>query len=270
MAIVTISRGSGSGGQRLAARLAETLGYGLVSREDVVKAATAYGVPGEKLREALVAAPGFWDRFKHERRRYLAVVQAGLCERVQGDRVVYHGNAGHLLLHGVSHVACVRLIAPMQARAKVVMEREGVVSDEAVRLLEEVDAERKNWTSFLYGVDWLDPNLYDLTINLRTLSLEGAVRVAAEAVQRDEFEPTEESRKAMQDLLVASRVRAALATDEVTGTADVEVRADDGVVHLKGKLRQSGLADAIIQVTQTVEGVSAVNREQLGTPDLLV
>jgi len=151
-----------------------------------------------------------------------------------------------------------------------VMEREGVSSSEAVRIIEEVDDERKNWTSFLYGVDWLDPNLYDLTINLRTLSLEGAVRVAAEAVQRDEFEPTEESRKAMQDLLVASRVRAALATDEVTGTADVEVRADDGVVHLKGKLRQSGLADAIIQVTQTVEGVSAVNREQLGTPDLLV
>ncbi len=270
MAIVTISRGSGSGGQLLAERLAKTLGYDLVSREDVVQAAAAYGVPGEKLREALVAAPGFWDRFKHERRRYLAVVQAGLCERVQGDRVVYHGNAGHLLLHGISHVVCMRLIAPMQMRANVVMEREGVVSDEAVRLLEEIDAERKNWTSFLYGVDWLDPNLYDLTINLRTLSLEGAVRIAAEAVQRREFEPTEESRKAMADLVVASRVQAALATDEATASAEVKVRADDGVVYLKGKLRQSGLAGAIVQVAEKVAGVKKVNREQLGAPDLLV
>lgn len=254
----------------MAEHLAEALGYGLVSREDVVQTATAYGVPGDKLREALVAAPGFWDRFKHERRRYLAVVQAGLCERVQGDRVVYHGNAGHLLLHGVSHVVCMRLIAPMQMRAHVVMEREGVVMDEAVRLLEEVDAERKNWTSFLYGVDWLDPNLYDVTINLRTLSAEGAVRVAAAAVQRQEFEPTAESRKAMADLVVASRVQAALATDEVTASAEVKVRADDGIVYLKGKLRQTGLSSAIVQVAEKVDGVKKVNRDQLGAPDLLV
>jgi len=270
MAIVTISRGSGSGGQRLAERLAETLGYELVSREDVVEAATAYGVPGDKLREALVAAPGFWDRFKHERRRYLAVVQAGLCERVQGGRVVYHGNAGHLLLHGVSHVLCMRLIAPMEMRVKLVMEREGVTSNEAARIIEEVDTERKNWTSFLYAVDWLDPSFYDLTINLRTLDVDGAVRIAAEAVRSREFEPTEASRQALADLTLASRVQAALATNEATASADVEVHADHGLVFLKGRLRESSLVTSVIEVTQKIEGVNEVDRDQLGAPDLLV
>ena len=254
----------------MAKRLAETLGYSLVSREDVVQAATAYRVPGDKLREALVAAPGFWDRFSHDRRRYLALVQAGLCERVQGDRVVYHGNAGHLLMHGVSHVLCIRLIAPMETRVKLVMEREGVSSSEAVRIIEEVDDERKNWTSFLYGVDWLDPNLYDVTINLRTLDLDSAVRIASEAVRRPEFEPTEASRRALANLTLASSVQAALATHEDTASADVEVRADDGVVFLKGTLRETNLTDAVIRVARQVDGVTDVNRDQLGAPDLLV
>jgi osmotically-inducible protein OsmY len=112
--------------------------------------------------------------------------------------------------------------------------------------------------------------LYDLVINLRTLDLDGAVHVAAETVRRTEFETTAESRKAMADLLVASRVRAALAINEETATAEVDVRADKGLVYLKGKLRPTGLAESVIEVTRKVRGVQNVNRDELGAPDLLV
>jgi cytidylate kinase len=42
MPIITISRGSGSGGQLLAEALGETLGYEVVSREEVVHEAAAF------------------------------------------------------------------------------------------------------------------------------------------------------------------------------------------------------------------------------------
>ena len=48
MAIITISRGSASGGLFLAQGLSEKLGYALVSREDVIQAAARQGVSGDK------------------------------------------------------------------------------------------------------------------------------------------------------------------------------------------------------------------------------
>ena len=50
MAIVTISRGSGSGGLLLAERLAEELDYDVVSREDIIREAATFGAPEEKLQ----------------------------------------------------------------------------------------------------------------------------------------------------------------------------------------------------------------------------
>jgi cytidylate kinase len=270
MPIITISRGSASGGLLLAQGLAERLGYELVSREDIIERASRFGVSEQRLQEALLKPVRFWDRFGHERRQYLAFVQEALCERAVRDRLIYHGNAGHLLLWGISHVLCVRLIAPMAYRIRMVMERRQLEREAAIHYIEERDSQRKNWTHFLYGVDWLDPSLYDLTINLQTLAIESAVELVAATAQRREFQPTAESTKAMADLLLASRVRAALAADKTTVSADVEVRADGDVVYLRGKVRPSSMVEAIMRVVAGVDGVREVDRANLDAPDYTV
>jgi cytidylate kinase len=270
MAIVTISRGSGSGGQELAGQVAKELGYGIVSREEVVREATRFGASETALREALLKPPGLWDRFQHERRRYLAFVQAALCERVQQDDVVYHGNAGHLLLPGVSHVLRVRLIAPVEFRDRVLREREDISDDEAVEQITKLDREREKWTRFLYGVDWLDAELYDLCINLRTLDVADAVRLVEFAARSPRFESTAESRQALADLVLQSRVGAALAADPRTASAEVQLRVEDGVVYLRGRLRPASLVDAVLDVAAGVAGVERVDREDLAAPDYTV
>jgi cytidylate kinase len=270
MAVITISRGSASGGLRLAEGLAKLLDYELLSREDIFRAALEFGGLEEKLRKALLNPPGFWERFKHERRRYLVLVQAALCARVQKDRVIYYGNAGHLLLRGVSHVLCIRLIAPMSFRVQTLMERDDMRRDRAIEHIEEVDQQRRDWTRFLYGVDWMDPALYDLTINLKTLDIDGAVELAATAARRKEFQPTEASAKVLDNLALASKVQAALATTEETESVDLEVDAEDGTVFLKGKLRTASLVEATIRVAENVEGVQGVDREHLDAPEFTV
>jgi cytidylate kinase len=270
MAIVTISRGSASGGLLLAEGLAAKLGYEIVSREEIVHEAARFGVPEDKLQEALLNAPRFWQRFSHDRRRYLAFVQAALCEHAQRDRIIYHGNAGHLLLRGVSHVVCIRLIASLPFRIRMVMERLELTREEALHYIQKKDEQRRNWTRFLYGEDWLDPGLYDLVINLNTLDVEGAVQIAAAAVERQEFEVTEESRKSMANLVLSSRVRAALAANSETASADVEVDAREGVVSLKGKIRPAKMIDPVIEVASGVDGVRRVDRENLDSPDFTI
>lgn len=270
MPIITISRGSASGGLSLAQDLAKRLGYALVSREDVIREASASGVSETELRAALLKPVRIWNRFGHERRRYLAFVQQALCERASGDRIIYHGNAGHLLLRGVAHVLCVRLIAPLDYRIRIVMERQDLSEQDAFRYIEEMDRQRRDWTRFLYGVDWLDPGLYDLTINLQTLTVSGAADLVSAAAQRPEYQPTPASRAAMANLLVASRVRAALAADPTTASADVEVHADGDVVHLRGKVRPASLVPPILEVAARVPGVRKVSRDDLEAPDYTV
>lgn len=267
MAIITISRGSASGGLLLAQGIAEKMGYKLVSREDILQSASKYGVSAEKLQEALLKPPGFWERFKHERKRYLSFVQAALCEQAKEDRIIYHGNAGHILLQGISHILCVRIIAPMSFRIHMLMERESMVREEAVRYIDKMDRQRKDWTLFLYGVDWLDPDLYDLTVNLKTLDIEGAVDLVAAAAEREVFQTTAESKKAMDDLYLASCVRSALAADHQTASVEVEIEADAGVVYLKGRIRPQAAIDSVLEIAGRVEGVREINREGLGTPD---
>lgn len=270
MPIITISRGSGSGGRLLAEALGETLGYEVASREEVVHEASAFGATEEALQAALLKPPGLWDRVHHERHRYLAFVQAALCHRVRNGRIVYHGNAGHLLLPGIDHVICVRLIAPVEFRVRLLRERTGMSEAEAVDHCHKVDRQREKWTRFLYGVDWLDPHLYDLSVNLRTMAVEDAVETVAVLSRAPRFQPTEESRRAMADLLLSSRVRAALAADDRTASAEVGLRANDGVVFLRGRLRPASLVSAVIEVAGGVEGVERVDRDDLAAPEFTV
>jgi hypothetical protein len=83
MPILTISRGSLSGGTALAECVAQRLGYGCVSREVLVEAAAKYGVPEAKLSDFLDKVPGFWERLTVSRRLYLFFIQAIMCEFAQ-------------------------------------------------------------------------------------------------------------------------------------------------------------------------------------------
>lgn len=255
MSIITISRGTFSGGAELAACLHQQLGYRVVSREIVAQAASTYGVSEERLLDALERRPGLIGRFMHDRRRYLAFVRVALCESASQDDLVYHGHAGHFLLAGVRHVLRIRLIAPMALRMRKLRERTGLEGQEAIAYIERVDRERARWAEFLYGADWQDPSLYDLTINLGHVDLEGACRAVAGLTSRPGFQADEASRQAMADLLLASRVAAALAADPETANAEVDVRARGGLVEIEGKIADPLLVQHVNDRARAVEGV---------------
>ena len=262
--IITISRGSFSGGTVLAECVAEKLGYRLLSREILAAAAKRYGVAEDKLARALERAPGLWERLGRERQLYITYIQAALCEFLQEDNVVYHGHAGHLLLRGITHVLRVRIIAPMDYRIGAAMASLRCGREEAEAHVRRVDEDRARWTRFLYDIDWDSPLLYDLVVNLEGMSVETACAVVRATAGQPEFQPTVASRKALRDLTLACRVRAALAKDEVTARLEVEVAADDGTAILQGSLRDEEEAQTVRAVVARVAGVAAVAADRLG------
>jgi cytidylate kinase len=235
--------------------LAEKLGYRCIDRDVIVERAAAYGVPQEDLRDAMSKPPSFWDRLSHRKYLYLTLMQAALTQEVQAGRTVYHGNAGHLLLRGVSHVLRIRVIAPMHFRVTQVRDRLSMTEADALAYIQRMDHDRQKWTHYLYGVDWGNPALYDLVVNVEALDMLHACRIVAEAASLPCFAETAESQAAMDDLALASRVRARLAMAPATSAIETDVRAHRGSVSVRSVPPVRALPAEVEAIVRQVRGV---------------
>ncbi len=261
MSIVTISRGTFSGGKQLAECLAGSLGYECLSREVMLEAAQKYGVSADAIAAAIEKAPRFLDRLGRHRDAYVAFFRATLCEYASRGNLVYHGNAGHFLLAGVGHVLRARVVAPLEYRIVAAMNRLSVSRAEAIAYIDKVDRERTRWTQFLYHVSWEDPHHYDVVLNLENMTMDTACDILAHMARRPDFQPTSESEAAMRNLTVKSRVLAAFALDPSTSDAAAEVLVDEGRVTLHGWARTQAGLEAMIEVAKKVDGVTEVASE---------
>ena len=262
MAVISISRGTFSGGKTLAERVAGRLGYPCLGREEVLlEAGKEYGISERELTEAINQPPPFWQQVPGRRVAYLMCLTAALLHRAQAGNLVYHGHAGHFLLSGISHVLRVRVIADMEYRINAAMERMNLKRDEAIVYIDRVDKERIKWTRFLYGIEWGDPSQYDVVLNLERMTIEGASQAIVSMAQLDDFRVTPQSQKAFEDLKVTSGVWAALVRDERTKAASVRVIANSGVVTITGKASASKVVDAIPMVAGQVPGVKEIKNE---------
>ncbi|MCL5268909.1 MAG: cytidylate kinase family protein [Bacteroidetes bacterium] len=263
MAIITISRGSFSGGKSLAECAASKLGYSCISREVLVDAAVRrYDVPEQKLHDALTKKPGLLDHLTREKSHYLMCLRAALVRMVKDERVMYHGHAGHLLLKGVPHLLRVRVIASMEFRIKAVMEDQHSSKKEAIEYIEKVDEERSKWTKFLYHEDWNDSSLYDLVLNIDQLGIADACEVVCCVANMEQYIVTPDSQKLMDNLVLSTEVRGVIACDAARkGVADagVEIEADDGMVTISGTVASLEEADRIRELISSVPSVKAIN-----------
>jgi cytidylate kinase len=280
MPIVTISRGSYSRAKEVAEKVAAKLGFDCVSQEVLVEASEEFNVPEIELLRAFRDAPSFKDRFTFGKERYVAYVQAALLSHFQNDNVVYHGLAGHYFVGGVSHVLKVRIIGKMENRVKELMHREEVfeqaatamkglapkgvtlpkkhramTEEKAWQALKEVDEARREWGLHLYGIDTNDPNLYDLVIHIDNLSTDDAADIISSAAALPCFQATPESQQAMDDLLLAARVKASL----VERYPRANVTAEAGSVYIGIEGAGAREEKEILEAAGQVPGVKNID-----------
>ena len=208
MPIITISRGTLSGGRRTAECLARTLGYPSVGREILQEAARNVGVPVEDLSGKLEAPPSLFARLTQERKTYLLAVQTALAEHCTTGNLVYHGLAGQFLLRGLPGVLAARLIAPLEMRVRALTSaHHGMTRKAAEEFIHNVDEERRRWVKLMYGADVEDSSLYDLTVNLEAISFETACVIIAEAAGQPQYEVTDDVQEGLEAFATACRER---------------------------------------------------------------
>ena len=266
MNIVAISMELGSEAREVARRVAGALAYRLIEREVLLQAAAKYAVKEETLAQADERTLSFWEKFDEDKRRYRIFIESALLSLARDGRVVIAGRGAPLLLKEVAHALKVRIVAPLEVRVERMMAREGLDHRSATLRIKGHDKEQAARFDYLFGVDWTQPEHYDLVVNTGRGSLDTAAELIVQAARLSLYQPTHESRQKIRDLTLASEVRAALAADPLVGSLHIEVSARSGAVTLKGVVFDPATMEAAAVVARRLEAVHSVECEVVEVP----
>ena len=266
MAIVTIFGGTFGDDEALAQNLALTLGYAYVGREVLVKASQRCEIPEAKLNDILEKEPHWWERWQENLRPYRIALQAAMSEAALTDNIVYHGHVGHGLLPDIRHVVRVLLTAPLSFRFEQVRARQGLDTNAARQYIEHVEKARTRRLMALFGTDWHDPGQYALILNMAQISSLGAEKVIANTAKLTDYQATPESRQALEDWALTSRVEAHLLSFPRLRDLPIGVRVMQGEVSLSAIVPHSVSEIEIVGVVRTVPGVKKVSADIVVLP----
>jgi cytidylate kinase len=235
----------------------------------ISQAAQRYGCLEAKLTQLDETKPSFLERFDIETRHYITVLQSALLDVAEQDRAVIMGRSGQMLLRSIPHVLRLFVRAPFELRVRRVMQKmkeEGEPLDHraAADLVRRTDQQKIGRMRYLFDIAWADPTLYDLVINTEKVSFEASVDLVLDLLQRPPLAGTEESRQAVRDRALASRVLGALLAHPQTRKYRITVEAHQGVVQLEG----TAALEAAAEVARTVSGVTDVKAQLIEVPPI--
>jgi cytidylate kinase len=268
--VITISRHPGSLGDTIARALAERLHYRIVERGELVQLAERIGgsdVAWDRAPEMRERSPTFWERLNEERRRYASVLRRVTTQLAEEDDVVIVGLGGGQLLKGLSNVLRLQVIAPMDVRLERVMQRgfddvPGPLSrDRARELIRQRDRDVSGYMRYLFNIDWLEAQHWDMVINTGRFNVSETVDIVAAVVDSGTLEPSPLDRQRLANLSLASRVEASVLCDPTVWANGLKVVAQEGRVRIEGEVITEEDRDAVEQVVRAIEGVRHVEND---------
>ncbi|HOU15647.1 MAG TPA: cytidylate kinase-like family protein [Anaerolineae bacterium] len=210
MAVITISRQYGSGGEEIAARVCDILGYTYFDKNLIVKVAAEVGMFKEEqivdISEDTYMMRNFMERLFGGRRikvqtgplgspkaayvqslneeQGVALMRHTIMGAYQHGNVVIVGRGGQAILREQPGVLHVRIEAPLGARVMRVKEREKITISEATDLTKNKDVAAETYLRTFFDIDWSDPLLYHLTFNTGKWDTDAVAEIIVNALSR--------------------------------------------------------------------------------------
>jgi CMP/dCMP kinase len=223
MAVITISRQFGSGGDEIANRICEVTGYRLFDKQVIARSAAEAGLSDQEVvdyTDENYKVRGFLDRLFGRQRpiaqvriwkentagirvpedlqlteeHALGLVQKAIQIACKEGNFVIVGRGGQVLLKDCPEALHIRIEAPIEQRI-LRLRTQGVLGDlkfadsVAARrayqdLIETRDMASAAYLSRFYGIDWADPTLYHLVVNTARLDLDLAADLIIEMARK--------------------------------------------------------------------------------------
>ncbi len=271
MPIITISRGSCSGGAHLAEELHKRLGWNVLGQEDVsAAAARTYRMTEQELFRGLYLPANFYERFTHRKTRYLLATQATVTELLADGNGIYHGLAGQFLFADLCNALKVRIVAPIDYRIETAMQRFGLQRAEARRHIQDADEYRSRWGRQIFHADITDADLYDLVVNLEHVSIDRAATMIAEIMEGEDYQPTAQCVQEYQDFALEKRVKAELFFNSPYTPDIAEIVVRNSEVILSGDKAFKASEKGLIEFIGAIRGVEKITTDHgtIGAMDI--
>ncbi len=243
MSSIIIFSGAFCHGEELARRLTQALGLDLIVDQTVISEANKRFQTSEKtFHWALSGETSVFNRFTHEKERSIVSLKLVLADMLRKDNLLFTGFAGHLIPKEITHVLRVGLIAETKYRIQVANDEKGLGERDAVKVIRKEDEKAISWVNYLLHKDPWDTALYDIIFPMDKKTVEDAVELILENVQKDVLKITPASKKAVEDFALTAEIEAALGRE---GT-NVSVLAKEGhtvITAENGKKGLEALAD---------------------------
>jgi cytidylate kinase len=257
MPVVAMTREMGSLGKDVAARLSDRMGKPLVHHEIIGILADKMRIRKSHVVRFLDGKAGIWERMTTDTTSVSIYTADETFKLIESGRTgVLRGWGAAHLLRSVPHVVSVRVCAPLETRVTRMMERlntdDRSLVEAEIRLSEEAHGAI---TRRHFGIDWHQPENYDLALNTERLTIDECVDEIASLLEQPHFQETAESMQILANIALQMHVRAALRHDPRTAKMTIGIETSEGRVTLTGVL-EPGLDEAdAIEIASTVEGV---------------
>ncbi len=216
MAVVTISRQYGSGGEQIAVRACELLKCNYFDKQSIAQVASQVGLSEDEFMDFSednykihsffdllttgwrgpraiaqsqawqedLLGPGAETGAIIDEDQSIALIQQAVQTAYRHGNVIIVGRGGQAILQDKRNVLHVRIEAPLEFRRQRLHEKEGLDPAEAESRINQRDRAAASYLKRFYEIDWDDSTLYHLVINAAKFQMEAAAELIGEAVKR--------------------------------------------------------------------------------------
>ncbi len=207
--VICISREVGCGGVNIARMLAAELDkqglckkWKILSKEIILESARELDMDPGKLKNFLkegdrklfddILSAFSEKRFKSDRKISKTMIDLVSSFANDGHCIIV-GRAGHVIARNIEKSLLIKLTAPIDWRAKQIMEKNNLNLRAALEFIDKTEKERENFRKHIAGEN-SGTDEFDLTINLSRISTSDAIQFIRSAAQLKGFFETNKSK----------------------------------------------------------------------------
>jgi cytidylate kinase len=200
----------GTNGEEIARRVADRLRYNFYDTEAIENAAQEMGFLKD-VKDVDGKIPSLFERLFSQRPEiHLDRLNSVIYELASRGNAVFLGRGSHILLGAFKCALHIRVTASLEKRIQNLGER-GFLKGAAIKAIHKSDHEREAFIKFAFGLDWDNPELYDIVLNMDNLTVDLAADTVLHIAQTEEIRARSiDAMKSLEMLGLSRRVEAAL------------------------------------------------------------
>ena len=153
----------------------------------------------------------------------------------------------------------IRIIASLEKRVQNLVGR-GFLRDVAIKAIHKSDREREAFIKFAFGVDWDNPDLYDMVLNMDNLTVDLATDTVLYVARTEEIKArSTDAMKSLAMMGLARRAEAALIEAGFSSTSLSVVVVEPGKIRLTGPVAAESTKRKAEEILKGVKGIESVD-----------